>query len=92
MRLTIDIPPDIEGRLNHTAARQGVDAAEYVKRLLAAHLPPLNGDEATLALLAEWDAEDETDDPKELESRRRDWEQFKQSMNASHSSNRRVYP
>jgi siroheme synthase (precorrin-2 oxidase/ferrochelatase) len=92
MRLTIDIPPDMERRLNQSAAVQGVDAAEYVRRLIDAHLPPPDGDDATLALLAQWDAEDETDDPQELERRRRDWEEFKQSINANHPSNRRIYP
>ena len=93
MRLTIDIPPDLEQRLRHTAARDGVDAAEYVRRVL---LEKLGGeaapDEATLQLLCAWDAEDATEDPRELQSRQKDWERFKQALNESHSSNRRVYP
>jgi hypothetical protein len=93
VRLTIDIPPDLEERLRHTAARDGVDAAEYVRRLLLEKLgSDAAPDEATLKLLSTWDAEDATDDPSEIGSRQEEWERFKQALNESHSSNRRVYP
>jgi hypothetical protein len=92
MRLTIDIPPELESRLSRTARHHGVDVAEYVRRLIEAHVPSGNGDEATLRLLAQWDAEDSTDDPAELQARQREWEEFKGSLNSSHSSNRRIYP
>ena len=92
MRLTIDIPPELEKRLHDSAARSGVPPAEYVRRLIETHLPSGNGNDATLALFAKWDAEDSTSDARELESRRREWEEFRDALNASHSSNRRVYP
>lgn len=92
MTLTIDIPGELEARLRQDAARLGVDAAEYVRRLIEDRFPPPRADEATLALLAQWDAEDATTDPAEIAARRAEWEEFERSMNASHSSNRTIYP
>jgi hypothetical protein len=38
MTLTIDIPPELEGRLQHEAARKGVPAEEYARMLLEEQL------------------------------------------------------
>jgi hypothetical protein len=38
MTMQIDFPPDVEARLREEAARQGQDAAEYVKALVEEHL------------------------------------------------------
>ena len=40
MTLTLDLPPELENRLNAAAARHGLDAAAYDLRLLEATLPP----------------------------------------------------
>jgi hypothetical protein len=39
MTLTLDLPPDLETRLNTEANRKELDAASYALRLLAASLP-----------------------------------------------------
>lgn len=98
MTLTIsDLPPEVERRLKSEAARLGVDEAEYVKRLIQQGLPATDEptrfvDRATLDLVAQWDAEDATDDPAELARRAREWEQFRKSMNEDSLSGRPVYP
>jgi hypothetical protein len=83
MTLSINIAPDVERRLKEEAARQGIDAAEYAKRVVERSLPAVVGtrDQATLDLLAQWDREDQTDDPAEIERRNREFEELKESLN-----------
>jgi hypothetical protein len=98
MTLTIgNLSPEAEELLKSEAARAGVDQAEYARRLIEQGLrrgtkPDALADQATLDLLARWDAEDETTDPAELSRRQRDWEEFRKSMNEHSLSNRAVYP
>jgi hypothetical protein len=94
MTLTINIPQEIEQRLKTAAARLGVDEAEYARRLIEQSLPPITQsvDQATLDLLASWDAEDSSDDPAELAQRESDWTEFSTSMNKHSLSARPVYP
>jgi hypothetical protein len=94
MTLTINIPQEIEQRLKTAAMRLGLDEAEYATRLIEQSLPPVSQsvDQATLDLLASWDAEDLSDDPAELARRERDWTEFSTSMNKHSLSARRVYP
>jgi hypothetical protein len=40
MTLTVDLKPELEQRLRQAAAQQGVDAGEYVLRLIETHLSP----------------------------------------------------
>ena len=42
MTLTIELSPQVEQRLQETAAREGVDPAVYVQRLLENQLVPLD--------------------------------------------------
>ena len=72
MTLTVELTPDEEVRLKATARREGIEAEECARRLLAEHLPPVKPGDATLALLAKWDAEDATDDPEEIAEPRGD--------------------
>lgn len=98
MTLTIsDLPPEVERRLKSEAARLGVDEVEYVKQLIQLGLsatdePTQFVDQATLDLLARWDAEDATDDPAEIARRQTQWEEFRKSMNDDSLSGRPVYP
>jgi hypothetical protein len=93
MTLTVILPTELEQKVTAEAARQGIDAGEYTRRVLEEHLSESNPpDYATLELLAKWDDEDKTDDPAELERRRKDWEDLKQSLNENHSSNRQLFP
>jgi hypothetical protein len=43
MTLTIDVGPEQEARLLEEAARQGLDARDYVQRIIEYHLPPRTG-------------------------------------------------
>ncbi|MEE8522526.1 MAG: hypothetical protein V3T72_01240 [Thermoanaerobaculia bacterium] len=47
---------------------------------------------ALQALFATWDAEDETEDPRELEARRQDLRKFQRALNANRPSERPLYP
>jgi hypothetical protein len=49
-------------------------------------------DQATLDLLAKWDAEDATDDPAEIARRQEEWEEFRKAMNEDSISGRPIYP
>jgi len=98
MTLTIsDLPPEVERRLKIEAARLGLNEADYVKQLIQRGLPTTEEpthfmDQATLDLLAQWDAEDATDDPAEIVRRQAEWEEFRKSMNEDSLSGRPVYP
>jgi len=55
MTLSIDISPDVEARLRDTAARLGVEASEYARRLIEQGLPTgavANANQPTIDLLA----------------------------------------
>jgi hypothetical protein len=43
-------------------------------------------------MFAQWDAEDRTDDPAEIERRERDWEELKAALNANRGSARKLFP
>lgn len=43
-RLTIDVTPDLRGRIKVAAFRRGVTVAEALRELLAREFPPNSGD------------------------------------------------
>ena len=43
-RLTIDVTPDLRGRIKVAAFRRGVTVAEMLRDLLAREFPPQSGD------------------------------------------------
>jgi hypothetical protein len=98
MTLTIELHPDEEARLAAAARREGVEPAELIRKLVVAHLPPIpsNEDEEdpTLALFAQWDREDALMTPEEIEAEQRQFEQFKQNINAerARAGSRIIYP
>lgn len=47
---------------------------------------------SVLALLREWESEDATGNAEELARRERNWEELREAMNRSHSSDRILYP
>ena len=75
--------PEEEERLQAAARQQGLAISECARRLLAGQLPPLPPGDATLALLDAWDAEDATDDPGEIASRIREWEELEANLAAN---------
>lgn len=44
-RLTIDVTPDLRGRIKVAAFRRGVTVAEMLRDLLAREFPPQSGDQ-----------------------------------------------
>lgn len=71
MNLTIDLNPEAESRLKTAAKRRGVRPEVFAKQIIEEHLPIIETggtDQATLDLLARWDVEDATTDPKEIAS------------------------
>jgi hypothetical protein len=79
--LTVALPPDVELRLQGEASRQGIPAEEYVKKLIVDHLPPAENGQSLAALFSQWEAEDGTVDPAEIERPNREVDEFKQAMN-----------
>jgi len=100
MTLMIDLNAQTERELKRAAHRQGLPPETYAKQLIEAHLPALEEgevDQATLALLAQWDAEDASTDTAEMKERQKDVADFKRALNANrrHSEGpkaRKVYP
>ncbi len=43
-RLTIDITPELRGRIKVTAFRRGITVADMLRDLLASEFPPTEGD------------------------------------------------
>lgn len=92
MTVRLELDPDVAARIGAQAAARGLSVEAYVQSLIenaARNGPPGS---ATLALLDAWAAEDETDDPAELERRRRECEEFKAAMNANRSGQRAHFP
>lgn len=85
MTVTIELPPDVESRLASRAASHGQDVASYIRHLVRQDLevksPVAQSNDATIKLLAQWDEEDATDDPAEIERRKREWEELKRALN-----------
>lgn len=82
--LSVPINDELEQRLRGEAERQGMDVADYAARLLQRALAVKGTGEkpnqATLDLLAEWDAQDETSDPAEARQRSEEAEQFMRNL------------
>jgi hypothetical protein len=79
--LSLDIPTDLEVRLRDEAARAGMSPEEYVRRLIERTIPAAGAARYTLDLFAQWEAEEATSDPAELERRRHEAEAFMEGMN-----------
>ena len=92
MTLVIDLTPEEEARLQAIAKSQGLEPADCAKRLLTERLTPPKPGAGTLALFAQWDAEDGTADPEEIAARTRDWEEFKRNLEANPFTLRTLEP
>ena len=100
MSLTINLNAETESRLKTAATRRGVQPEVYASQIIEENLPAANAgqtEQATLDLLARWDAEDETTDPQEIESRTNDLNDFKKTLNdnrfnAEGPASRKIYP
>lgn len=95
MSFIVDLPPDVEVRLQQEATRQGVPASDVALRLVSDNLPPAappqekaapvltEKQKAALALLEEWRAEYEAADEEDLAAREIALQEFAANMNAN---------
>ena len=82
MHVTLDLTPEEAARLYATAQKNGVSASECARQVLAAHLPPAEPTDRTLELLAQWEAEDATEDPDEIRRAEEELAELKAGLNA----------
>jgi hypothetical protein len=88
MRVTLDLEPKLDHDLRALARAKGVSVEQYLRDLISQVVQRRSG-HAAVSLLCEWEAEDATE---EIARRQRDWEDFRDAMNRSHSSDRILYP
>ena len=87
MTLTLDLSPTEEAQITAVAQSNGLSPAEAARKLLTQNLPPVpdavsqNMADPTLALFAQWKAEDAQMTPEEAAEEQRLWEQFEQNVN-----------
>jgi hypothetical protein len=65
MTLELILPADLEHRLRQEAEWQGVSVTAVTLKLLADHLPPADRQSARIAMLHQWQAEDEALTPED---------------------------
>src|SRR5262245_64571656 len=98
MTVTIEFNPDELARLAAAARQESLGLAELARKLVLEHLPPgADGGEPedpTLALFAQWDREDAQMTTEEMEEARREFEEFKEGINAerARAGARLIYP
>lgn len=103
--MTITLTAEIEARIKQEASRNGVDAEEYVNRLIEDSLPDdervlreqAKANQSTIELLRRWREETATIDPAELERREMEGEQLlgnlaRNRMEMDGSEARKLWP
>ena len=83
MTVTLELTPTEEARLAEAVRLTGLPPDEAAHSVLAEHLPPVDSGEndPTLALFAQWNAEDAAMTAEEAEAERRLWERFESNVN-----------
>ena len=97
MTLTIELTPTEEAQLTAAARLAGMAPTELARKLVTEHLPaatPAIPEDPTLALFAQWDADDAQMPPEEVAEAQRDYAEFTSWMNAerARAGARRLYP
>lgn len=102
MTVTLNLKPEVEATIAQKAAAEGTGVSGYLEKIIERTVRPkprvvysqeqLTKNQAALAMLKEWDWEDETDDPEEIARRQAEWEEFRKGMNENHTSDRIIYP
>ena len=100
--ITLDLTPTEEARIYTVALQTGLDPAEYIKRLVKEHLPPVQiaasvRDEenaAAIAQLQAWLKEEATDDPEEIRKAEAEVNELMESLNRNRieSGERPLFP
>jgi hypothetical protein len=86
MTLRISLPPELEERLRQEAQRQGLSADAVTLRLLDEHLPRPERTAAFLAMLKQWQEEDESTRDEDGDY------DFFEALDAARTSNRKLFP
>lgn len=91
MSITIELSPDEEKIFANAARRRGVTPMHFARQALLNNLTapeatPQPTKDKTLALFAQWEAEDATDDAEEIAHRTADWEALKANLNANRAA------
>ena len=91
----IQLDDPLADRLQQAATSEGTQPDIVAKRVLDEHLPRPN--QASLALLAQWEADQATSDPAELARRQAEGEQFMRDLasarvNSEGSLARKLWP
>ena len=102
MTVTLELSPEVETQVAAKAAQKGLAVPDYLRAVVEETVRPETPTDHTekqamkqqeaLAFLHQRIAKDKTDDPEELEKRRVEWEEFKQALNESHTSDRVLFP
>lgn len=89
MTVTLELTPTEEARLAEASRRTGLPVAEAIHSVLAEHLPSVDAEnDPTLALFAQWDAEDAAMTAEESEAEPRLWERFEGGVNQTRAAQR----
>jgi hypothetical protein len=86
MTLTLNLPQDLEERLQHEAERQGLPATTLTLHLLDQHLPSKDFQGKLAALLQSWIAEDDDQEHRETA------EYLTRTLDEDRLSERRLFP
>lgn len=92
MTITLTLKPEIEARVSEQASHKGLPVEAYIESVIEAAVRPSDTGNRVLALLAQWDAEDATDDPAEIHARQAEWEALKVQLDANRTSYRPLFP
>ena len=88
MTLMLDLPADLESRLRLEAEKRGMEPESFALSLIEEQLVSrdVSPSDSLARLFAQWNEEDATADPQELEQRQKDWKSLKASLNSNHGS------
>ncbi len=91
MTVELELKPELDARLRKAAQARDLTIGQYLARLVEEAVS-MAQNETAVALLEDWQKEDATDDPSEIEEREAEWTAFKTAVNERRSSDRVVYP
>ncbi len=100
--IALDLTPTEEARISTVARQIGLAPADYIKKLVAEHLPAVPAttraadveNTAAIALLNQWIAEDATDDPEEIRKAEAEVNELMENLNRNRieSGERPLFP
>lgn len=101
--ITLNLTPTEEAQIATAAHQTGLDPAEYAKKLIQEHLPPVSTapmpgvdkeNAAAIAQLQAWRNEEATDDPEEVRRAEAELHELMQNLNRNRieSGERPLFP